>query len=81
MASDKDNSELTLSTFYGRAGVLFGVNILHNLQLTYAFGTYSPFGAITDKDNKEVLVNDADNWKDALLRGGATSTFGLRIEF
>jgi len=80
-ASDKDDSQLTLSTLYGRAGVLFGINILSNVQLTYAYGTYSPFGKITDKDNKEVLVNDAANWKDALGRGGATHTFGLRIEF
>ncbi|MFA5972488.1 MAG: hypothetical protein WC780_09075 [Lentimicrobiaceae bacterium] len=80
-ASDKDDSQLTLSTLYGRAGVLFGINILSNVQLTYAYGTYSPFGKITDKDNKEVLVNDAANWKDALARGGATHTFGLRIEF
>jgi hypothetical protein len=80
-ASDKEDSKLTLSTLYGRAGVLFGLNILHNVQLTYAYGTYSPFGKITDKDNKELLINDAANWKDALARGGATNTFGLRIEF
>jgi hypothetical protein len=80
-ASDKDKTELTLSTLYGRGGVLFGVNILHNIQLTYAAGTYSPFGTITDKDNKEVKVNGADNWAEAFDRGGLTHTFGLRLEF
>ena len=80
-ASDKDNSELTLSTLYGRGGILFGVNILHNLQLTYAVGTYSPFGSITNKDSKDVTVNGAKNWTDAFNRGGLTNTFGLRLEF
>lgn len=81
MASDKDNTELTLSTLYGRGGLLFGVNILHNLQLTYAAGTYYPFGTITDKDNNVVKVNNADTWMEAFDRGGLTNTFGLRLEF
>jgi hypothetical protein len=80
-ASDADNSDLSLSTFYGRAGILFGINLHHNIQLTYAAGTYSPFGTITDNDNKEVKVNNKDTWTEAFNRGGLTNTFGLRIEF
>ncbi len=80
-ASDKDKSELTLSTLYGRAGVLFGINLHHNIQFTYAAGTYSPFGTITDKDNNIVKVNSKDAWTDAFNRGGLTNTFGLRFEF
>jgi len=80
-ASDKDNKESTLSTLYGRGGVLFGLNIRHNIQLVYSYGTYSPFGTITNKENTKVDVNNSDNWKDALDRGGKTNTFGLRFEF
>ncbi len=80
-ASDTDDSELTLSTLYGRAGALFGLNLLHNVQFTYAIGTYSMFGSITDKDNNAVSVNGDENWTDAFNRGGMTNTFGLRIEF
>jgi hypothetical protein len=80
-ASDKDQSDMTLSTLYGRAGVLFGLNLRHNLQFTYAAGTYSLFGTITDKDNKAVIVNNYENWTNAFNRGGLTNTFGLRLEF
>lgn len=80
-ASDKEDSKLTLSTLYGRAGLLFGVNILHNLQLTYSTGTYSMFGTITDNENKEVIVNDVDKWSDAFNRGGLTNVIALRLEF
>lgn len=80
-ASEKDAKEKTLSTLYGRAGALFGINIRHNLQLTYVYGTYSPFGTITDADNKAVEVNGFKGWKEGLARGGTTNTFGLRLEF
>jgi len=80
-ASDKDNKESTLSTLYGRGGVLFGLNIRHNIQLVYSYGTYTPFGTITNKENTKVEVNNSDNWKDALDRGGKTNTFGIRFEF
>jgi len=79
--SEQDTPENTLSTLYGRGGALFGINIRHNLQLTYAAGTYSAFGTITDKDNTVRTVNGADGWGDAFGRGGLTHTFGLRLEF
>jgi hypothetical protein len=81
MASDKDNTELTLSSLYGRGGALLGVNILHNLQFTYAASMFYPFGTITDKDNTVVIVNGEDYWSDAFNRGGLTNTLGLRLAF
>jgi hypothetical protein len=79
--TDKDNKDISLSSFYGRAGILFGLNLRHNIQFVYSLGTYSPFGKITDKENNSILINNESSWKAAFDRGGSTGTFGIRFEF
>lgn len=79
--SEKDDSSLTLSTLYGRAGAMLGINLRHNLQLTGTYGTFAPFGKITNKDNTEVKVTGADEWQEGWGHKGGTMDIGLRIEF
>jgi hypothetical protein len=43
---------------------MLGINLRHNLQLTGTYGTFAPFGKITNKDNAEVKVTGADEWQD-----------------
>jgi hypothetical protein len=79
--SDSDDSKKTFSSFYGRYGIMLGINLLHNLQFTATWSNYSMNGIITDQDNTQFTIFGYEKWGDAFNRGGPTIDFGLRLEF
>jgi hypothetical protein len=78
--SDEDDSKAVLKSPYVHPGFIFGINITHNVQLTWQYSYYMMDFIILDKDNQEVIVNGLKEWNKAWDRGGVTNTFGIRFE-
>jgi hypothetical protein len=78
--SDEDDSKAVLSSLYVHPGFIFGINLKHNVQLTWQYSYYMMDFIIQNKDNKEVIVNGSSEWSKAWDRGGVTSTFRIRFE-
>ncbi|MBK7212500.1 MAG: hypothetical protein IPH88_04195 [Bacteroidales bacterium] len=79
--TNKDDAAQVLSTIYGHPGVIFGVNLKHNIQFTWQWGIYMMNGSITDQENTVQPIYGSEIWSEGWTRGGATNTFGLRLEF
>ena len=77
---DDDDSKLKLKSLYAHPGVMFGLNLKHNIQLTWQLSYYYMDFPITNIDEKEVQINNAIQWGQAWNRGGVSNTFGIRFE-
>jgi len=79
--TNKNDSEKSFSSLYEHAGIMAGINILHNLQLTGSYSYYLMGGKITDQDKIDYIINGEPKWGDGFTRGGTAIDIGLRIEF
>lgn len=79
----------SLSTLYGKGGMRFGVNLLHNLQLQLSANYYFPFGTVTedftDSSGNSFSgwpVENSTNWDEFFNgRSGLGFGAGLRLQF
>ena len=78
--SNRDNADEYYSSYYVHPGFIFGLNMLHNLQLTWQCGSYIMNGITKNQDSNEMTINGKENWGEIWNRGGLTNTFGIRYE-
>jgi hypothetical protein len=76
-----DDSKKNLSTLYEHAGLMAGINLLHNVQLTGTYSYYLMGGKITDESKVDYTISTKSTWGEAFKRGGTSVNVGLRIEF
>jgi len=79
--TNKDDSKLSFSSLYERAGLMAGINLIHNIQLTGTYNYYFMGGKITDENKTDYTIGGLKDWGSAFERGGSAVTLGLRIEF
>jgi len=79
--TNKNDSKKSFSSLYEHAGIMAGINILHNLQLVGSYSYYLMGGKITDQDKIDYIINGEPKWGDGFTRGGTAIDIGLRIEF
>jgi hypothetical protein len=77
----KDDSKLNFSSLYEHAGIMAGINIFHNVQITGAFSYFLMGGKITDENKKEWIIFNEAAWGNAFNRKGTALDLGFRIEF
>ncbi len=78
---NKTNTKKSLSSLYEHAGIMAGINILHNLQLVGSYNYYLMKGKISDEEKVDYTIDGMSKWGDAFGRGGTAVDLGLRIEF
>jgi hypothetical protein len=81
MFTNKTDSKASFSTLYEHAGIMLGVNLIHNLQLTGSYSYYYMKGKITDENKLDYTIGGLTDWGSAFDRGGSAITLGLRLEF
>ena len=81
-------TKYTLSTLYGNAGLRFGINITHNLQLQITGNYLMPVGTVTEDIKKDKTSisgwpkDRAEEWDEIFLdRKGVGFGGGLRLQF
>ncbi len=80
--SQKDDSQKTLSSLYGRFGGTLGINLKPGIQLVGTYGSYTMFGSITDQDKNTIKPTGPEGWADGKWgHSGTTMDFGIRFEF
>jgi len=85
---NNNTSKYTLETLYGKAGLRFGFNIRHNVQLQITSGFILPMGTVTEDirfENKSISGWPKDlteNWDEIFTdRQGVEFGGGLRLQF
>ena len=77
----KDDSKKNFSSLYEHAGIMLGINLLHNVQITGSYSYYVMEDKITDENKTDYTINGKTSWGKAFSRGGTALDLGLRIEF
>jgi len=83
MESTSDDTYKSIGTLFTKAGVMLGINLMHNVYLVGQANFYSPMGDIEVKNNSDLeLTLTGQTWKSEFAgRSGGSFMFGVRIEF
>lgn len=83
MESTSDDYYNSIQTLFSKAGVMLGINVMHNVYLVGQANFYAPMGDITVKDkNDNESTLTGYTWDSEFNgRSGGSFMFGVRFEF
>lgn len=83
MESTSDDTYKSIQTLFGKADVMLGINVMHNVYLVGQANFYAPMGDIEAKDQSDNEITlDGKTWDSEFTgRSGGSFMFGVRFEF
>jgi len=83
LESTSDDTYNSIQTLFSKAGVMLGINMMHNVYLVGQANFYAPMGDITVKDSNDTESTLTGYTWDSEFNGrsGGSFMFGVRFEF